>query len=215
MDEVVRAAPMAHPPRRFEYRTQYGAVNYILFFFTFSMVGWVWEVGLHLVQTGELVNRGTMLGPWLPIYGSGGVLALLLLRRWFQNPALTFALSSLLCTAIEYGTSWILELTTGQRWWDYSDYFLNLNGRVCLEGAVIFGVGCCAAVYLIAPNLGRLYDKLPRSPKIAVCAALILLFCADQVWSHFHPNTGKGVTEACLPGVTRTADPSGPEHDRL
>ena len=47
-----------------------------------SAAGWLWEVALHLVFNGELVKRGTMLGPWLPIYGAGGVLAVLLLRRF-------------------------------------------------------------------------------------------------------------------------------------
>lgn len=193
-----------HQPRQFHYRTQYGIWNYILLFFTFSFVGWIWEVGLHLVQYGELVNRGTMFGPWLPIYGSGGVLVLLLLRKLFHKPVLTFFLSMVVCSVIEYASSWYLEFTTGLRWWDYSTYFLNLNGRICLEGALIFGVGCCAAIYFIAPNLARLYDKLPPKPKAIVCVVLVLLFGADAVWSHFHPNAVKGAVEgACVPAITR------------
>ena len=203
MDNVLDLLPNRREARPFEYRTRYGLLNYILFFFTFSFVGWVWEVGLHLVQTGELVNRGTMLGPWLPIYGSGGVLVLLLLRRWFKKPVLTFFLSMLLCSVIEYAASWYLEFTTGLRWWDYSNYFLNLNGRICLEGSVIFGVGCCAAVYFIAPNLGKLYDRIPRTPKFAACILLVLFFGTDLVWSKSHPNTAPGAVEAAaLPGVT-------------
>lgn len=204
---VAEAAPIAHPrhlPHQFHYRTQYGILNYILLFFTFSCVGWIWEVALHLVQTGALVNRGTMLGPWLPIYGSGGVLVLLLLRRCFHKPVLTFFASMAVCSVIEYASSWYLEATTGLRWWDYSSYFLNLNGRICLEGAIIFGVGCCAAIYFIAPNLGKLYDKIPRTPKFAVCLVLVALFGCDFLWSKEHPNAVPGAVEgAAAPGITR------------
>ena len=204
MDDSLNVKPMEHAPHIFQFRTSYGVLNYILFFFTFSLVDYLWEVGLHLVQYGELVNRGTMFGPWLPIYGSGGVLVLLLLRKCFHNPVLTFFMSMLLCSVIEYGASWYLEFTTGLRWWDYSTYFLNLNGRICLEGALIFGMGCCAAVYFIAPNLGRLYDKIPRTPKLAVCVVLVVLFSADFFWSKEHPNVVPGAVEsAALPGITR------------
>lgn len=184
---------------KFPIREKYPLPDYILFFFTFSGIGWIWEVGFHLVQTGQLVNRGTMLGPWLPIYGTGGVLVLLLLRKWFHRPGLTFLLSTVLCTAIEYATSWVLEAATGLRWWDYSGYFLNLNGRVCLEGALVFGVGCCAAIYLIAPMLGQWYDRIPPKTAGAVCVVLLTLFAADGVRSVVDPNTGEGVTGSAAP----------------
>ncbi|NCB62153.1 MAG: hypothetical protein EOM52_00815 [Clostridia bacterium] len=183
------------PILSFEIRKKYTISCYILFFFTFSMVGWLWEVGLHLVQTGELVNRGVLLGPWLPIYGSGGVLVLLLLKPIFEKPILVFFSSMILCSAIEYFTSWFLEVTKGQRWWDYSGYFLNINGRICLEGAVVFGIGCCAVVYLLAPTLARVYERLPGKPTLLLCAVLVAGFGTDVVWSHFHPNEGNGVTE--------------------
>lgn len=198
MDDVLNLQPIKHEARHFAFRTSYGILNYLLFFFTFSLVGYLWEVGLHLVQTGELVNRGTMFGPWLPIYGTGGVLVLLLLRKCFHNPVLTFFMSMLVCSVIEFGASWYLEVTTGLRWWDYSNYFLNLDGRICLEGALIFGVGCCAAVYFIAPNLGRLYDKIPKGPKVVVCVVLVALFGGDAAWSHFHPNAVPGAVEGAV-----------------
>ena len=54
-----------------DYGKWYKITDYILFFFVFSFIGWVWEVCLVLVQTGKLVNRGVLFGPWLPIYGVG------------------------------------------------------------------------------------------------------------------------------------------------
>lgn len=177
-----------------EYGRLYKITDYILFFFAFSFIGWIWEVCLVLVQTGKLVNRGVLLGPWLPIYGSGGVLILLLLRKMFNKPIVTFFSMTILCTVIEYITSWYLEVTKGVRWWDYSNYLLNINGRVCLEGAIVFGIGGCAVVYLLAPKLSKVFNKLSNYILVPICVILTSLFIIDVIYSHYHPNMGEGVT---------------------
>lgn len=176
------------------YSRWYKITDYILFFFSFAFIGWMWEVCLVLVQTGKLVNRGVLLGPWLPIYGSGGVLILLLLRKLFNRPIVTFGMTTLLCTIVEYFASCYLELTKGIRWWDYSNYFLNINGRVCLEGALVFGLGGCAVVYLVAPKLSKLFAKVSNKILIPICVLLISIFVVDLVHSQNHPNTGEGIT---------------------
>lgn len=163
-------------------------------FFAFSALGWLWEVGLHLVLDGELVNRGTMLGPWLPIYGAGGVLALLLLRRAAARPLRVFALGTLLCTAIEYATGRYLLAVYGLRWWDYSMYPLNLDGLVSPLTSMLFGLGCCAAVYAAGPALAARFARLDRRHARALCILLCLAFVLDFVWSAAHPNAGAGVT---------------------
>ena len=149
---------------------------------------------LVLVQTGKLVNRGVLFGPWLPIYGSGGVLILLLLRKVFKKPVITFFSMTVLCTIIEYFTSWYLEVTRGVRWWDYSNYLVNINGRVCLEGAIVFGIGGCAVVYLLAPKLSKIFGKISNYIIIPICVVLVSLFIVDLIYSHSHPNMGEGVT---------------------
>ena len=176
------------------YSRWYKITDYILFFFSFAFIGWIWEVCLVLVQTGKLVNRGVLLGPCLPIYGSGGVLILLLLRIFFNRPIVTFGMTTLLCTIVEYFTSWYLELTKGVRWWDYSNYFLNINGRVCLEGALVFGLGGCAVVYLVAPKLSKFFAKVSNKILIPICVLLVSIFVVDLIHSQNHPNTGEGIT---------------------
>ena len=94
---------------------RYSMVEMTGLFFAFSVIGWLWEVGLHVVLDGELVNRGTMLGPWLPIYGAGGVLAVLLLRRVAYSPALVLALGTAMCTAVEYAAGRYLLAVYGLR----------------------------------------------------------------------------------------------------
>ena len=82
-----------------------------------------------------LVNRGTLHGPWLPIYGWGCTIIILLtrfkkFREILKNPVLTFIIIVIVCSIIEYMTSWYIELVSGLRYWDYTGVFLNLNGRI-------------------------------------------------------------------------------------
>lgn len=101
-----------------------------------------------------------------------------------------------LCGGVEYFTSWFLEVTKdGQRWWDYSGYFLNLNGRICAEGLLVFGLGGMVIVYVAAPLLDNMVDKVPAKILVPVCVALTIVFAADQIYSFKHPNVGQGITD--------------------
>lgn len=182
-----------HKPIRAD--RKYSLVSYVMLFFTFALIGWLWEIGLSLVKDGVFVNRGTMFGPWLPIYGTGGVLVILFLRKWMHKPVLTFFLIMTICSVIEYSTSCFLEYTRGVKWWDYTGYFLNLNGRICLEGAVAFGLGGCAFLYYIAPRLDDLYARIPMRIRLILCAVLCFCFGADFIYSQIHPHMGIGITE--------------------
>lgn len=174
----------------------YSVWSVILMFFALSFVGWLWEVGLHLIADGEFVNRGVLHGPWLPIYGTGSVMMLLLLNRFRRKPVLEFVLAMALCGCVEYFTSVYLEYAHGgTRWWDYTGYFLNLNGRICAEGLLVFGIGGMAIVYVLAPFLDGLFRRVPSRILIAAGVILLALFAADQAYSAGHPNRGKGITD--------------------
>ena len=178
------------------YMRHYPVHAVILMFFLFSSGGWLWEVALHLVQTGEFANRGFLHGPWLPIYGSGGILILLLLYCIRKKPMTEFIAIIILCGILEYLTSWVLEIThDGAKWWDYTGYYLNLNGRICAEGLLVFGIGGMAFVYVLAPVVDNFIEQIRLKILMPVCAVLVVIFSVDAVYSGIHPNTGVGVTE--------------------
>ena len=174
---------------------KYPVTTLVLLFFLFSTIGWCWEVVLHLVTAGTFVNRGVLHGPWLPIYGTGGVLVLLALYKLRDRPWLEFIATIVVCGIVEYFTAYYLETVYDRRWWDYAGYFLNLHGRICAEGLLVFGLGGMAVVYGVAPLFDNLLHKVKRSALIALCVALVALFCVDQVYSHFYPNEGEGITD--------------------
>lgn len=180
---------------RVSYLTPVTVWSLIAVFFTFNLVGWLWEVSMAYVTEGMFVNRGMLHGPWLPIYGSGVAMIAVLLYRFRSKPALEAVAIVVLCGFIEYMTSWLTELRTGMRWWDYTGYFLNLNGRICGEGLAVFALGGMAAVYLLVPLIDAAVTRVKPKLLIAICVVLMVCFGTDFVYSQFHPNAGAGVTD--------------------
>lgn len=178
------------------YMRYYSIWSLLLIFFATAFIGWVWEVSLHLMTDGEFVNRGVLHGPWLPIYGMGSMVILVVLKKFRKIPGLEFIMAMIASGAVEYYTSWYLEMThDGQRWWDYTGYFLNLNGRICAEGLLVFGLAGLLMVYVIAPFLDTLIRKIPYKAVVAAALILLSVYTVDQVYSSKHPNTGKGITD--------------------
>lgn len=173
----------------------YSVFSLTLMFFICSFVGWLWEVSLHLIEDGQFINRGVNHGPWLPIYGSGVILFLTLLYRFRKKPVYEFFLGLLICGIVEYLTGTYLEFANnGQKWWDYSGYYLNLNGRICAEGLIVFGIGGMIVVYLATPIIDSLLNKIKEKILIFASIALLFIFSIDLIYSHSCPNVGVGIT---------------------
>lgn len=184
------------PLQTLHYLRRYSILSLISIFFIGCFIGWIWEVAIHLVEDGVFVNRGVLHGPWLPIYGTGAIMILVVLYKFRKNPWLEFLTAVILCGIVEYFTSWFLEVThNGQKWWDYTGYFLNINGRVCAEGLLVFGIAGIACVYVLAPLIDNFIQKINTKILLPVVVTLLLIFAADNIYSHFYPNTGKGITD--------------------
>ncbi len=174
----------------------YPIVDLIYIFFAFCFVGWVWECGLHYLQMHEWVNRGTMYGPWIPIYGVGGAGIVALLDRYKGSPVRLFGLTVVLCAILEYTCSWILDFMFNSSYWDYKDMLFNVNGRICLAGLLAFGFGGLFGVYIAAPLISRFVEKMPPRARYTGAAVLVAAFCSDLIYCMMHGfNTGSGVGE--------------------
>lgn len=187
--------PIYKKTSKIDYNVHYKRRSYILMYFTFCILGWLWEVFYHVISEGRFVNRGTMFGPWLPIYGVGGILILIVLKPLRKRPIIFFLSAMALSGTIEYLAGWYLETFHNAKWWDYTGYFLNINGRVCLEGLIIFGLGGAVVTYFIGPILNELFDKIKPKISIIICIVLITLYSIDFIYSFKHPNKGNGITD--------------------
>lgn len=113
-------------------------VLYILFWL-YSCLGWIMETPLVSIQSQKFINRGFYLGPYCPIYGTGALL-LLFLKNYQNDPFIVFILAILICSLVEYITSYLMEQIYKVRWWDYSNRFFNIKGRICLFNSICFGL---------------------------------------------------------------------------
>lgn len=172
----------------------YSIVSLVFIFFSVSFVGWLWEVVFHFMTSGNIVNRGTLHGPWLPIYGAASVFLILFLRKQAGRPGLLLAETIIACGFIEYITSVVLEIIFKTRWWDYSDMMLNINGRICAGGLALFGIGGLAVIYIAGPLLRKKTEQFDKKTALILCIAAIIIFAADVVISFTNIRTGAGIT---------------------
>ena len=177
------------------YVRRYSIWSIILMFFTYSFMGWLWEIALHLYEDGVFVNRGFLNGPYVPIYGAGSILILMLLNKFRSKPVLEFTSIIVLCGVMEYSTATILDFVYHAKWWDYSGYFLNIQGRICAEGLLIFGVFGSLVVYFLGPVFDNLFRRWRLRVVAPICIALLVIFMGDIIYSSANPNTGAGITE--------------------
>ena len=149
-----------------------------LWFLFYSFCGWVYESILVSILERRPVNRGFLNGPLCPIYGAGAVGAVVVLGQ-VHNPLVVFLLSMVGASILEYVTSWVMEVLFHARWWDYSDYKFNLNGRICLLGAVVFGLGGVVIVRVIQPQVEYWTGLMPLPVVHWLSIVCLLLLIID------------------------------------
>ncbi|MBT1163903.1 putative ABC transporter permease [Bifidobacterium felsineum] len=151
-----------------------------LWFIFYSFAGWVYESILVSCQQHRWVNRGFLNGPLCPIYGTGAVAGVVILGQ-IHNPVVLFFLAMIGASVLEYFTSWAMEQLFHARWWDYSHFRFNLNGRICLLGAVVFGIGGVLIVDVIQPQVARVTDMIPLQIIHVLFIVLMALTIADTI----------------------------------
>ncbi|MDD6042783.1 MAG: putative ABC transporter permease [Eubacteriaceae bacterium] len=143
---------------------------WFLCFLVFCFIGWIYEILVFDLELGYgFVNRGFLFGPWLPVYGAGGMLIILSMRniklrkikigKTSITPVICFFAIILLCTTVELITSYAMELATGSWLWDYTNDFPNFQGRIALKSSVRFGIIGIIALYGIWPELDKGFKR--------------------------------------------------------
>ena len=150
-----------------------------ILFWLYSFLGFIIETIYVSVQTKRFVNRGFLLGPYCPIYGTGAIF-LLLLKDYQTDPFVVFILSILICSIIEYITSYLMELIFKVRWWDYSKNKFNLNGRICLFNSICFGLLGMILVCYLNPFFLNLISNL-NDLTIHIITLLVLVITLTDI----------------------------------
>lgn len=142
-------------------------LDYVFYFFLYSMCGWILETVCCSIYYKKLINRGFMSGPFVPIYGSGAVVLCGLLMpfynkfgyTWYMIPVVIL-LGVFFANVLEYITSLVMEKLFHARWWDYSNEKFNLHGRICLKHSVYWALATGVIIYVVHPFVTKHMERL-------------------------------------------------------
>ncbi len=152
-------------------------------YLVYSFLGWVGETVVATIKGRHFANRGAASGPFCFVYGTAGVLMAVGLADLRTNPAALFFGSFLIATVVEWLTAKLLERVHHRRWWDYSGKKFNIDGYICPQYSVLWGVLGAVAVRWGNDLLLRLCALLPPLLlHIAVWVGIILAVL-DQIGS--------------------------------
>lgn len=155
---------------------------YFFWFMVYSIFGWIYESILCSLRERRLINRGFLNGPYCPIYGFGAIIDIFFLGK-LENPISIFLLGALLACSLEYFTSWAMEKLFHARWWDYSSRRFNIKGRICLLGAVVFGMFAVVLLKVVHPVVYEYTYRIEKSRLNIISTALFLIFFFDTIYT--------------------------------
>ena len=144
------------------------------------------EVSYHAVTLGKVINRGFLNGPVCPVYGCGVLMVLSVLYiigKIFgidtdvanSNVLLLFVVGIVFATLVELMAGFALDRLFHTRWWNYNDRKYNLNGYICLEFSIIWGLAIAFVLRVIQPGIEDLVGnewpryKKPSLPLATIC----------------------------------------------
>lgn len=158
-------------------------MKYFLYFIIYSFIGWLMEVVLKSKDEHKFVNRGFLIGPICPIYGFGVLLIILLVGNSKSDLLAVFLKSILVCSVLEYFTSYFMEKLFHARWWDYSKNKYNINGRICLETMLPFGILSTLVIYVVHPLVIKFVALFSNTLLIILTILFGILFIVDNIVS--------------------------------
>ena len=146
-----------------------------------AFLGVVIESLFFLLYVGHYIRRsGLIYGPFNFVYGFGAAAMSAVLYK-FRNKGRfsSFIWGMIIGSAVEYVCSWVIEVATGARSWDYTGQPFNLNGRVSLLSALCWGALGVFWIKDVYPYIARFILKIPNSIGKALVIVLAVCFLAD------------------------------------
>ena len=156
------------------------------YFIVYSILGYVIETLYGLLTKGVIESRQSMLyGPFCCIYGLGAICLLCIPKSAKKNNWTLFIAGFIIGSVVEYIVSWVGEVIFNIKWWDYSNFPLNINGRVCVYFSIFWGILTICLNKVINPTVDKVLGKIPIKI-LHVLTVIIMVFMAfDFIISSF------------------------------
>ena len=159
----------------------------ILYFLFFSFIGWLLETFYSVYELGHFTNRGFLYGPICPIYGYGALILILFFTKYKNKSIRLFIYSAVVFSMFEYAVGYCMDALFSMKWWDYSNEFFNLNGRISILYSFVWGIIAILFVNHIYPFFSKKFykvlSKIPYKVQIYSLYFLIMCFAIDNVFS--------------------------------
>ena len=153
----------------------------LLYFIVYSFFGWVIESAFKTILERKWVNSGFLFGPFCPIYGFGAGIMLVFLKPFENNIIVLFFAAFFILSIWEYIAGWLLEKKFNTKYWDYTDNFLNINGRVCLLNSIFWGILGVVFTKIIHPFTSDFIEGLSSQTVIFVAVLLSIVMFIDAI----------------------------------
>ncbi len=157
----------------------YSGFQWLFFFYMYCFFGWCFESTFVSLKSGKLVNRGFMRGPFLPLYGSGAIMMLVVSMPFRDNVLLTYIAGVIGATALEYVTGVVMEALFKVRYWDYSNRLLNFQGHICLRSSIVWGFFTILMTRVIHMPIEQMVLSIPARVMAWVTVLLTIYIVAD------------------------------------
>ena len=159
----------------------YPFIESYLMFFIYSFIGWVIEVIYYGITEGKFINRGFLAGPLCPVYGLGFYAAIWFFEPFKDNFLILFFGMATACTIVELIAGLILYHAFHMRWWDYSDYKLNIGGYICLRFFIYWGIAASLGMYVLHPAVKWIIAHINYPIRIGILVFFTVILVIDLV----------------------------------
>lgn len=157
----------------------YLPMQWLFLFFGYSFFGWCFESTYVSIMEKHPVNRGFIRGPFLPLYGAGGIMMLVVSKPFYDNVFLVFIAGCVGATVLEYVTGVLMETLFKVRYWDYSHKKFNFQGHVSLESTIAWGICTVVFTHYLQIPIEMLILSIPYNVMTVYVVVVTIVFSAD------------------------------------
>ena len=127
----------------------YKFVHWLFTFIVFNFIGWCNETTIESLYHRRFINRGFLRGPYIPIYGLGGLFMMFVCVPFAENPFAVFVVGMLTCTLLEYCVGAVMEAVFKKQFWDYSMMRFVYKNRISVVSSLFWGLMSLFMVYFL------------------------------------------------------------------
>ncbi|MBQ7780475.1 MAG: hypothetical protein IJ405_00405 [Lachnospiraceae bacterium] len=157
----------------------YTITEWLFFFYFYCFFGWCFESAYVSLRNRKLINRGFMRGPFLPLYGSGALMMLLVSRPFTEHWWAVYVAGCIGATILEYVTGVVMEALFKVRYWDYSDQKFNVKGYICLSSSLAWGGLTLLMCYVLHQPVENLMQMIPKGILYVLVLGLTVYIVSD------------------------------------